>query len=203
VQDDKGRACKLELRAKTQTRALNEATSTQWLASPCLQSTFNLNLNMNLVTFFTSAWACPCMSPLMGPKRACDADSLPSTWEVCWRTQEAIGLLGSESRGVGSGGLGTLLPLQGLGPRPNALCVRGSATSRGQVHQRDESAMDAARGSTATAPRAPGPGENNRHTCPRGPRWRAAHERPRLEVDGFGGMLPATSMRPRAIVCIP
>jgi hypothetical protein len=42
----------------------------------------------------SSAWACPCMSPLMGPKRACDADGLPSTQEVCWRPQEAMGPVG-------------------------------------------------------------------------------------------------------------
>jgi hypothetical protein len=56
------------------------------------------------------------------------------------------------------------------GPRPNALCVRGSATSRDQVGQRDQSAMGVARGSTATAPGALGPCKNNRHTRPRGPR---------------------------------
>jgi hypothetical protein len=70
------------------------------LASPCPQFTSNLYLNMNLVAFSTtlhasSAWACTCMSPLMGPKRACDADSLPSTRDVCWRPQEAMGLLGA------------------------------------------------------------------------------------------------------------
>ena len=57
---------------------------------------------------------------------------------TCW---------GGESRGVGSGGLGTSpngpLAMRWPGPRPNALCVRGSAISRGQVRQRDASAMDA------------------------------------------------------------
>jgi hypothetical protein len=58
---------------------------------------------------------------------------------TCW---------GGESRGVGSGGLGTSPngPLDMTRPSPER------ATSCGQVLQRDASAMDAARGSTATAP---------------------------------------------------
>jgi hypothetical protein len=90
VQGDGGSACKLESHAKTQSRAFIQATPTQRLASSGPQSTFNLYLNMNLVFFSTtlhasSAWACPCIGPQMGPK--------------CWRPQEAMGPAGGGIQG--------------------------------------------------------------------------------------------------------
>jgi hypothetical protein len=100
------------------------------------------------------------MGPQMGPKCACDADSLLSTQEVCWRPQKAMGLAEGEIQGGRFGRPGHFTK-RALGHdqvlAQTRFCVRGSATSRGEAGQRDASDMDAARGSTATAPEALGP----------------------------------------------
>ncbi len=68
-------------RVKTQSRAFFRPR--QHSGSHRSNQTFNLNLKRNLVAFSTalhasSAWACPCMSPLMGAKRACSITLLSS-----------------------------------------------------------------------------------------------------------------------------
>ncbi len=98
----------------------------------------------------TLAHPSPRMGPQMGPKRACDADRLPSTQEVCWRPQEAM-----EPAGGGTQG-GRLRRALG---HDQVLARRATHDARllAAMSARDASAMDAARGSTAAAPGALGP----------------------------------------------
>jgi hypothetical protein len=135
------------------------------------------------------------MSPQMGPKRACDADSLPSTFEEMLATPGGDGACWGRNPGGSVWAAWALYQR----PRPNALCVHGSATSRGPPERR----KCHGRGSRVHGDRSLGPlGPSKITDIP----VRAAHgaHGPRMTAIGgrWASMPPDTNMRPRALVCI-
>jgi hypothetical protein len=91
VQSGGGGACKLESHAKTRSRSFNQATSTQWLASPGPQSNLRPESEHEPCRFLYHpaclpgpGHACSRMGPLMGPKHACWGRNPGGTVRAGW-----------------------------------------------------------------------------------------------------------------------